>query len=134
MKTTQIITLYIITLLTFLGIDFVWLGLIAKNFYQKHIGHLLGPVNYPAAFSFYLFYCVGIMVLAILPGLKENSIQKTIALAALLGAISYATYDLTNLATLKNWPIIVTIVDIVWGAILTSSVAAISFTVFSKLK
>lgn len=119
--------LYLIATPVFFAIDMVWLGLIAKNFYQKYLGHLLGPVNWPAALIFYLLYIIGIIIFALQPAFEKNSLQHAILLGAFLGFIAYATYDLSNLATLKNWPLTVVIVDIIWGTILTGSVSALSF-------
>jgi uncharacterized membrane protein len=122
------IKLYAITFTAFLAIDMVWLGFIAKSFYQKHLGYLMAPqINWPAAFLFYLLFVVGILVFVVEPGLKENSIQTTLWKAALFGLITYATYDLTNQATIKDWPMILTIVDMAWGAVLSTIVSAISF-------
>jgi uncharacterized membrane protein len=115
--------LYGATLLAFFAIDMVWLGLVAKNFYRKQLGFLMAPqVNWTAAIVFYLLFIVGILVFVVLPGLKENSLKATVARAVLFGLITYATYDLTNLATVKDWPLLVTVVDLVWGMVLTTLV------------
>jgi uncharacterized membrane protein len=115
--------LYGATLLAFFAIDMVWLGLVAKNFYRKQLGFLMAPqVNWTAAIVFYLLFIVGILVFVVLPGLKENSLKTTVARAVLFGLITYATYDLTNLATVKDWPLLVTVVDLVWGMVLTTLV------------
>lgn len=115
------------TIPAFLLIDMIWLGTVATTFYRSQIGFLLGPVNWGAAVIFYLLYIVGIIVFAVHPALEADSLGKAILLGALFGFLAYATYDLTNLATLKDWPILVTIVDLIWGTILTSSVAAVSY-------
>lgn len=120
--------LYLATLLVFLAIDLVWLGFVARPFYQKYLGFLMTPSpNWFAAIVFYLLFIVGILVFVVLPGLKENAVQSTLLRAALFGLITYATYDLTNLATIKDWPIMVTIVDMVWGTGLTLAVSFASF-------
>ena len=124
MSAIQYLYIYLLTVPIFFLIDMVWLGLVASKFYQTHLGFLLGPVNWAAAIIFYLIYIVGIVVFAIVPGLQADSILKALVLGALFGFIAYATYDLTNLATLKDWPLIVTIVDLAWGAVLTGAVAA----------
>lgn len=124
---------YIVTFLVFLGIDAIWLGLIAKNFYSKTIGHLMADKpNLLAALIFYLFYVFGIIVFAINPALKEKNPMVALQLGALLGIIAYATYDLTNLATLKNWPLHVTVIDIIWGTFLTGSVSLVSYLILKK--
>jgi uncharacterized membrane protein len=118
---------------SFLGIDAIWLGIIAKNLYSKTIGHLLSDKpNLLAALIFYLLYCVGIVVFAINPALKEKSWLTALQLGAFLGCIAYATYDLTNLATLRDWPLQVTVIDIIWGTFLTGSVSLISYLILNK--
>lgn len=127
MSTIQLIYIYLLTIPAFFLIDIVWLSLVASNFYKSQIGFLLGPVNWPAAIIFYLIYIVGIIIFAVYPALQAGSFGKAILLGALFGFFAYATYDLTNLATLKDWPILITIVDLIWGTVLTSSVAASSY-------
>lgn len=128
------IKLYIITFIVFLGIDYIWLTKIAPNFYKNNIGHLLAEKpNLLAAGLFYLFNIVGILVFCVIPGLKENSYKTSLILGTLYGALTYATYDLTNLATLRDWPVKVVIVDITWGAVLTGTVATICYFLGSKL-
>ncbi len=113
--------LYAITFAAFFLIDMVWLGLVAKGFYRKHLGYLMAPdVNWPAAIIFYLLFIAGILVFVVVPGLKTGSLGMTALRGALFGLITYATYDLTNLATVKNWPLTVTLVDMVWGAVLST--------------
>jgi uncharacterized membrane protein len=128
------VKLYGIGFLVFLGIDAVWLGLIAKQFYGKYLGHLLSPTpNFAAAGIFYLLFIVGILVFAVIPGLNQSSVSKAIILGALFGLITYATYDLTNLATLKDWPLLVTVVDLIWGTVLSASVAGITAAIAQKI-
>jgi uncharacterized membrane protein len=120
--------LYFGTLIAFFAIDMVWLGFVARTFYRKYLGFLMAPSpNWLAAIIFYLLFIVGILVFVVLPGLEENSLKTTLLRAALFGLITYATYDLTNLATLKDWPVLITIVDIAWGTILSVAVSFISF-------
>ena len=110
------IYLYILTFLVFLAIDAVWLTLIAKNFYAKEIGHLMAEkALLLPALIFYLLFVVGVLIFAVIPGYEAQSLSKTLMLSALFGLMTYATYDLTNLATLRDWPLKVTIIDIVWG-------------------
>lgn len=126
----EVIKLYLLTTVVFLGIDMVWLTVVAKNFYAKHIGFLMTESpNIPAALIFYLMYVVGILVFAVLPGLSGHSLNKTIILGALFGFLAYATYDLTNLATIKNWPMIITVIDILWGTAITSFTALAGFLI-----
>jgi uncharacterized membrane protein len=124
MSTLQYIYIYLLTVPVFFAIDILWIGVVAQKFYQTQLANFLGPVNWTAAIVFYLLYIIGIVVFAILPGLQAGSIQKALVLGALFGFMAYATYDLTNLATLRDWPMIVVIVDIAWGTFLTGAVAA----------
>lgn len=121
------IYLYLLTVPVFFIIDLVWLGLVANRFYQTQLADFLGPVNWTAAVIFYLVYIVGILIFAVLPGLEAQSATKALILGALFGFFTYATYDLTNLATLKDWPLAVVVVDIMWGAVLSGSVATASY-------
>lgn len=118
------ILVYIITLVVFFVIDMIWLGFVAKGFYRRNLGELMAPrVNWIAAMLFYLLFIVGLLVFAIRPALIAGMPVNALFYGALLGLISYATYDLTNLATLKDWPIIVTVVDLIWGTVLGGAVS-----------
>jgi uncharacterized membrane protein len=122
------VKLYLATFVGFLAIDFVWLAFIARAFYRKHLGFLLTDApNWWAAAAFYLLFIAGLVVFVILPALQTGSLQKAIVLGAFFGLVTYATYDLTNHATVKGWPWIVTVVDLCWGAFLAASVASIGF-------
>jgi uncharacterized membrane protein len=122
--------LYFATLVGFFAIDMVWLGLVARSFYKKSLGYIMAPtVNWFPAIIFYLLFIVGIMVFVVLPGVKENSLQSTILKALLFGLITYATYDLTNLATINQWPLAVTVVDLIWGMVLSTIVSITGFYV-----
>ena len=115
--------LYVATFVAFLAIDMVWLGLVARTFYRKYIGFIMAPSpNWLAAIIFYLLFIVGILVLVVLPGLELGSLKTTLLRGAIFGLVAYATYDLTNLATLKDWPLIVTVVDMIWGTVLSTAV------------
>jgi uncharacterized membrane protein len=123
----QMILLYLITLAVFFLIDMVWLGVVAKGFYRKHLGAMMGPkVVWPAAILFYLLFIVGLLVFVIRPTLLGGEPLQALFFGALFGLISYATYDLTNLATLKDWPLVVTVVDLAWGALLGGLVSLVS--------
>lgn len=127
MSISQFFYIYLITIPVFFLIDMIWIGLAANKFYQSQIGYILGPVNWTAAIIFYLLYIIGIIIFAVHPALVAGSLQKALILGALFGFFCYATYDLTNLATVKDWPLVVTVVDLIWGTVLTSSVAALSY-------
>jgi uncharacterized membrane protein len=123
----QMILLYLITLVVFLVIDMVWLGVVAKGFYRRHLGPLMSPkVNWTAAMLFYLLFIIGMFIFAIRPALAAGLPLNALFYGALLGLISYATYDLTNLATLKDWPLVVTVIDLIWGTVLGGIVSYVS--------
>lgn len=127
--------LYLSTVSVFFLIDMVWLGLVARGFYQKHLSSVLSDkVNWTAAIVFYLIFISGIILFAVQPALDRNSLGRAALLGALFGFFTYATYDLTNLATIKDWPIVVVIVDILWGMVLCSVVAGASFLIANWLK
>jgi uncharacterized membrane protein len=112
----------------------VWLGVAAKNFYTKQIGWLLAPkVNWAAAIVFYLLFLAGLVVFGIAPAIEKDSWVRALALGAWFGLITYATYDLTNLATLKDWPLALTVVDMIWGTILAGSVSVGTYLIARKL-
>ncbi len=124
---------FFVALGSFLVVDGLWLTLIAKNFYAKHLGYLMAKnPNLLAAGLFYLIYVFAMVVLVVSPGLEKGSFWSTVLSGALFGFCCYATYDLTNLATVQNWPLIVTIVDLIWGTFLSATIAAISFLIFHK--
>ena len=127
MTLKQMIPLYFITLAVFFVIDMIWLGAVAKGFYRRHLGPLMSPkVNWIAAVLFYLLFIVGLLVFVIRPALVSGVPLNALLYGALLGLISYATYDLTNLATLKDWPMVVTVVDLIWGTVLGGVVSYVS--------
>ena len=114
-------------------IDFVWLSVVANKFYKSQIGTLLlEKPNMLAAVAFYIIYVVGIVVFVLTPALEKNSWQYAAGYGALFGLIAYATYDLTNLATLKGWTLKLVVVDLLWGAALTGGVAVISYWVIRQ--
>ena len=96
-------------------LDYLWLGVIAKNWYRDAMGHLMAPTpNWGAAAAFYLLYPVGLLIFAVLP--SNGDWQRALMLGALFGLFCYGTYDITNLAILRDWPLPLTFVDIAWGA------------------
>lgn len=124
----KIIVHYLLTAIVFFAIDLLWLGVIAKGLYNKYLGEFLADkVNWTAAIIFYLLFIVGIFIFAIQPALEKQSLQKAIVYGALFGFFTYATYDLTNLATLKNWPLEIVFIDIIWGMVLTASVSTAGY-------
>jgi len=112
----------------------VWLGVAARNFYTKQIGFLMTPkVNWAAAILFYLLFLAGLVVFVIAPAVEKDSWVRALLLGALFGLITYATYDLTNLATLRDWPLALTVVDLTWGTALAGSVSVGTYLIARKL-
>lgn len=117
---------YIATLIVFFVIDLIWLGVVARSFYASQLGNLLRDnLNFAVAGGFYVAYVVGIVYFAVAPALADGSWGRAAINGAILGLIAYGTYDMTNLATLRNWPVAMSIVDIAWGGLLTC-VSAVS--------
>ena len=125
--------LYVLTVPVFFLIDMTWLGFVAQRVYQSQIGFLLGPVNWPAAIIFYLLYIVGIIIFAVTPAIHGQSWTTALLYGALFGFFAYGTYDLTNLATVKDWPLMITLIDMTWGVVLTGSVATASYLISTFL-
>lgn len=130
----MMVKLYSIALFIFLGIDAVWLTQ-ASGFYRSQIGHLMAETpNLVAAGVFYLLYIAALVYFVVEPAAQAGSLKNAFLRGALFGLVTYATYDLTNLATLRDWPVLITIVDLAWGTILTATTAAVSVWVANKLK
>lgn len=126
--------LFSIALPVFFAIDMLWLGFVAKDFYAKQIGGLMKPdINWTAAIIFYLIFIAGLVVFVITPAVLKNSWTQAVLMGALFGFVCYATYDLTNLAVAKDWPVFVTIIDLIWGAVLAASVSVITFLIATKI-
>jgi len=125
---------YGIALVVFMVIDLIWLGFIAKDLYSKYLGYLMADkVNWVSAVVFYLIFIGGILYFVLFPSLLDKNLINLIVRAALFGFITYATYDLTNLATIKDWPIQITIIDLIWGTTLSTSVSVISYFIINLL-
>jgi uncharacterized membrane protein len=121
---------YLTTAFVFLAVDSLWLGLLARDFYASQLGELMRPEPQLAvAALFYTLYAGGIVVFAVAPALVTDSLVSALWRGALLGFLAYGTYDLTNLATLRGWPVPMSIVDMAWGTLLTAGAAAAGFTV-----
>lgn len=122
--------LYALTIPVFFIVDILWLGVIAKGFYRKNLNSILSPdVNWAAAVTFYLIYIAGILFFAVRPALNNSSLGHAAVMGALFGFFTYATYDLTNMATIKDWPLIIVVVDIIWGVCLCTLVSCSSFMI-----
>jgi len=130
----RILGLYALTFLTFLGIDMIWLGFVGKPFYDKSLGYIKADnVNWIAAILFYLIFVAGLLYFVVLPALKEGSMKKATLNGAILGFLTYATFDLTSLAVLKDWPVDITIIDLCWGTFLGATVCTVSYYIGSKI-
>jgi uncharacterized membrane protein len=126
--TAQFVKLFVLTAVVFFAIDLVWLGVVAAQFYQRQMGSLLAPqVRWVPAVLFYLIFITGLLVFAVLPGLTAGSLIRALALGAFLGLMAYATFDLTCLALFKDFPVLVVVVDLVWGTCLSASVTAAGY-------
>ena len=135
MPLSKLILSYLLTTVVFLFIDLLWLGIIAKSFYGRHLANFLSPqVNWTAAIIFYLIFIIGIFIFGIMPAVEKQSWTQALILGGLFGFFTYATYDLTNLATLKEWPLTIVIVDIIWGFVLSASVSVSGYFIVQWLK
>ncbi len=121
---------YLIALAVFLTIDMIWLGLVAKSFYATQLDYIMKTeINWVAAIIFYLIFIVGLVTFVISPALEKASWRFALRRGLLFGLVTYATYDLTNLATIRDWPLTVTLIDLAWGSFLAASVSLISYQI-----
>jgi uncharacterized membrane protein len=128
------VKLFLIALPVFFAIDMVWLAVVAKNFYQQQIGFLMKPdINWMAAVIFYMLFITGLIIFVITPAMVKQSWVHALLYGALFGLVTYATYDLTNLATVKDWPFLVTVVDLFWGSVLAASVSVITYLIANRI-
>ena len=119
-----------VALASFLVVDLIWIGLIARTFYQERLGFLLASSpNWAAAIIFYLMFIAGLLFFVVLPGLKDKAFIASLSRAAVFGLLTYGTYDLTNLALIEGWPVSVTIVDMIWGMTLSVIVCFVSLKI-----
>jgi len=118
----------LISVAVFLSIDMIWLLVISKNLYAKYLGYLMtDQVRVGAAAIFYFIFVVGLLFFVITPALSKDSWTYALFAGMFVGLITYATYDLTNLAVVKDWPVAITIIDLIWGTFLSSTTATVSF-------
>jgi uncharacterized membrane protein len=128
------VKLYLLTIPVFFLIDILWLGVVAKSYYRRQLAGILGQnVNWAAAVTFYVIYIAGIIFFAVRPSIEGQSLGKAALLGAFYGFFTYATYDLTNMATIDGWPLQMAIVDIGWGVFLCLSVSSISHIIATKI-
>ena len=120
--------LYLVVFAAFFVIDLIWLGIVARKFYREQLGFIMvDKINWPAALSFYLLFIAGLIYFVVRPSLGQESWFNALLNGAFFGLICYATYDLSNLATLKHWPLKVTIADLLWGSSLCAILSVIGF-------
>jgi len=125
---------YFASLFTFLIMDAVWLGVLAKGFYHEQLGHLmLDELRLDIAVFFYVFYIVGVVIFAVKPAIAEKSWWKAPVLGGLFGLLAYGAYDLTNMATLKDWPFLMSYVDMAWGTFVTASSACVGYFITHRV-
>lgn len=128
----KLISQFLVVLVVFFAIDLFWLGVVAKNLYSRYLGYLMAPqVNWTAAIIFYILFIIGLMIFVLLPALDKQSLMHALVYGALFGFFTYATYDLTNLATIRDWPITITIIDLIWGTSLSAAVSSISYLIIT---
>ena len=129
-----IISAYLCALLAFTAVDMVWLSIMAGRFYRPTLGDiLLADVNLKAAVVFYLLYPIGLVIFAIAPALKTGELKDALVMGALFGFFAYATYDLTNQATVRNWSVALTLVDVAWGAFVSGLAAVVATAVSTRI-
>ena len=130
----KLVALYGVCTIAFFALDFTWLATAVPRLYQPALGSLLKPKpDIGVAVAFYLLYLVGLVALAVVPGIREGAVAGALWRGALFGLCAYATYDLTNLSTIAGWPVSVTMIDLVWGTVLNSAVAVVGFYAGTKL-
>jgi uncharacterized membrane protein len=124
---------YISTIVPLIVLDGVWIMIIAKSFYAEKMGFLFSKsINMTPVLFFYPIYSLAILLLAILPAVKSNSWQEALWRGAILGIAAYGAYDLTNHATIKGWPLSMTLLDMFWGTLVTALVSLIAYSIITK--
>lgn len=128
------IRLFLIALPALFIIDMIWLILVAKKFYNQYLGYIMNPdVRWASAIIFYLIFIAGLVTFVVAPAIEKHSWTHALLLGVFFGLVTYSTYDLTNLATIKDWPLLVTIVDLIWGMILSGSVSVVTYLIYQKI-
>ena len=126
--------LYLIATVIFFAVDMLWIGFVARGFYKDKLGYIMADKpNWAAAVIFYLLYIGGILFFAVIPALRDQSWTAALINGAVLGLLCYATYDLTNYATLAKWPFVVVVVDMLWGIFITAGVAIATYLIGNRI-
>jgi len=123
-------TLYAISVPIFFLVDLLWLGVVASSFYKNQLGEMM-QVSWVPAVTFYLIYLTGLIFFAVYPGVMEGSWKTAVLYGALFGFFTYMTYEMTNLAVIKDWPLVLVPIDILWGTVLGASVSAVTYYLYS---
>jgi uncharacterized membrane protein len=125
---------FFIALPFFFGIDLLWTGFLAKNFYRDHLGFLMKTnINWVASLIFYLLFIIGLVLFVIQPSIEKHSWLHALLFGSIFGLVTYSTFDLTNLAIIENWPVIVTIIDLIWGTVISAIVSLITYFIVIKI-
>lgn len=134
MRLSQYAMTYAVSLVTFLALDFAWLGAIARGFYRDQMGHLMrADVRWLPAFAFYALFVLAILVFVVIPAVERGSLARAATMGAFFGLVTYATYDLTNLAVLEGFGTRLAFVDMTWGTLLCAAVSIAGYFVGSRL-
>ena len=134
MSVSLFFKLYAVAFVTFMAIDLVWLGIVARGFYRNELGHLMRPdVNWIAAVLFYVIFVAGIVILAVWPAIERQSLVHAVVLGAVFGLVTYAAYDLTNLATLEAFPVRMVVVDMIWGTVLCTAISTVTYLASTRI-
>lgn len=134
MNLSLFLKLYVVAFTSFMVIDLLWLGVLARSFYRAQLGHLMrANVNWAAAVTFYLVFVVGLVLLVVWPAIERASMGQALLLGALFGLVTYAAYDLTNLTTLEGFPVAMVVVDMLWGMALCTAVSAITYLASTRI-
>lgn len=130
----ELLQIYLLTLVVFFAVDILWLGYVSKGLYKRYLGHYMAEkVNWTAALIFYGLFIAGLVYFVIQPALDKESLVHAMLAGGFFGLVTYGTYDLTNLATLKDWPLPITVVDLVWGTVLNAATASITYLIAMAL-
>ena len=128
MNPLQFLKLYGVTAVVLFACDLVWLGVVAKDFYRQHLATLMRPdVRWGPGLLFYLLYAAALVVFVVQPALERQSLGRALALGAFFGLTAYATYDLTSLALIRDFPTLVAVLDLAWGALLSAAAAGVGY-------
>ena len=134
MNLSIFLKLYAVAFTSFMVIDLLWLGVIARSFYRSELGHLMrSNVNWAAAVAFYVVFVLGIVVLVVRPAMEHESLGEALLLGSLFGLVTYAAYDLTNLATLEGFPLRMVVVDMIWGMALCTGISGITYLASTRI-